>query len=124
MTIQQLKDVYNEFSNCEYLRVDPAGKILAAYDVVPDLVCVDKRGDVHIKYYKNAYGDVAIQKLNEVLWSVDGNLEGVFTNKSVAVATAREHYLKIKQDRIAEVEAELLKMKEDLEEYKSSMKED
>ncbi len=118
-----MKDVYNEFSNCEYLIVDPAGKILAAYDVVPDLVCVDKSGDVHIRYHKNAYGDVVVQKLNEVFRSADGNLEGVFTNESVAVAAAREHYLKIKQDKIAEVEAELSKMKEDLEEYKSSIKE-
>ena len=124
MTIQQLKDVYNEFFHCKYLRVDPTGKILAAYDVVPDLVCVDKRGYVYIRYYKNAYGDVAVRKLNEVSWSADGNLEGVFTNESVAVAVAREHYLKIKQDKIAEVEAELSKMKKDLEEYKSSMKED
>ena len=127
MTIEQLKKVYDEYSHCEFKKVDTNGTIFRRRTINPSDVCIGADGIVSIRYLddNDAYAITTLNSIQHAFADNDGlnYIEGIFSSDEKAIEVAKKYFLKIKRDKIAEAEAELSKMKKDLEEYESRMKE-
>ena len=112
MEDQIAKELFEKYSkDCAFMSVSCKGKIFASTQLKVSFVAVDKDGNIVIMWYDD---DWTLRQafLNQVK-SADAcnSISGVFNSKDIASATAKEHYMRLKQERISELEAEIERLK-------------
>ncbi len=108
------KVVFEDYINCHYIKVDDKGKILKDTKIDVEYVSLDKKGNVYVEWRFGTYDDPENAEVNVVRNAYDHYIEGVFTCKAEAIATAAEWFKEEKKAKIAELEAELAELKNSL----------
>ena len=111
MDIETRKQLYNEHVNCKFMKVTKAGQA-SIQDIIVDYVLVDKYGNVFVEWHSGTYSDSHFAEVNMVNQAFDNYISGIFTDEATAKAVAAEWFDRQKQEKIAELEAELKKLKE------------
>ena len=112
MEDQIAKGLFEKYSkDCAFMSVSCKGETLASTQLKVSFVAVDKDGNVVIMWYDN---DWTLNQafLNRVKTADACNsISGVFNSKDIASAAAKEHFTRLKQERISELEAEIERLK-------------
>ena len=112
---QMLKNIFANYTSCKWMEVGIDGKIIKSIDIFIKYVCLDEDGNASICFRRsNPYDGMERANVNEVKWSSDDHISGVFTSEEKAAIVAKEHFKEIKKSRIAELEAELASLKSSL----------
>ena len=112
MTTEERKQLFNEFSNCKMLKVTADGKVTCNGKIAIDYVSFNKDGDVFVEWrYNCCYEKPHTAEVNMVSSSYDDYIEGVFTDENVAKEVAEEWFSQRKAEKIAELEAELKRLR-------------
>lgn len=112
--LQLGKTLFNDYTQCHYIKVDVKGKILQDVAIDVEYVSIDKKGNVFVDWYpENKYEhSLKSAEVNVVHQAVyNREIEGVFTSQEEALAVAAEWFNKEKKEKIAELEAELAELK-------------
>ena len=112
MDIETRKQLFNAYANCRSIRVAKYGEILLEYPVSVETVSVNKDGDVFVEWRNSIYDNKRIAEVDMVDNAWENYIDGVFSSRDVAKAVAAEWFDRQKKEKIAELEAELKKLKE------------
>ena len=111
--VENRKALFNAFACCKYYKASKAGKVLSCKKIDIQYVSVDKNGNVYVDWEDGDKYRTCLETAEvNVVWHACHNyVEGVFTSKDEAIATAKEWFAEEKKAKIAELEEELAQLK-------------
>lgn len=112
MDVEERKKLFYDFANCKKMKVSKAGKVMSSEDIIIEHVLVNKKGDVLVEWHYNCYDQFHTAEVDVVYNAWDDYVEGIFTDEAVAKDVAEEWFQQQKKEKIAELEAELKRLKE------------
>lgn len=106
------KGLFEKYSkDCVFMSVSNKGEILNSKQLKVSFVAFDKDGNVVIMRYDDTDYVFHHAFLNKVQSAWTRTIDGVFNSKDIASAAAKEHFTRLKQERISELEAEIARIK-------------
>ena len=106
------KELFEKYSkDCAFMSVSDKGEILKSKQLKASFVAVDKDGSIVIMWHDDIDYVLHHAFLNKVHSAGTNIIDGVFNNKDIASTIAKDYFMKLKQKRIATLEAEINRIK-------------
>ena len=112
MDVEERKQLFYDFASCKKMKVSKSGKVISSEKIIIEHVLVNKKGDVLVEWHYNCYDQFHTAEVDVVYSAWDDYIEGIFTDEVVAKKVAEEWFQQQKKEKIAELEAELKRLKE------------
>lgn len=113
-----MKNVFSDLSShCKFMKVDESGNILSSTPVHVERVSFNKdaKMSVHWRFHNDIYAEsLTNSAVNEISEMHLTYVQGIFTDESIASKIVKKHFKEIKQEKIADLENEIAKLKKNI----------
>lgn len=108
---QKLFEKYSQ--NCAWMIVGKDGNIIKSRPVTVEAVKVDRVGSIAVEWQDSIYDDPRTHSLNVIAQSSYNNIGGIFNSEDIAKDAALQYFKRLKEEKIANLEAELKLLREE-----------
>lgn len=110
---KELKKLWNAYSRCKWMTVLENGEVQHCEPVHVTHVCIDKDGDMSVRYWRRAYDNsYETARVNFVDMADGMCIKGIFTDKKTAAEVAKKHFERQRLEEIKHLEERLSKLKQ------------